>query len=245
LKPAPLLPYLLLPLTGRMLYFNGLSSLSRITSACAEEIGCPVVSSGKLFNQIIGRGSVSCPMLQFWYSQLLYWRKLEKYRLIWWRIELGQWLNVAIRCILGNIDNLKLKFTLHGKILAGLSILFGAHTRNAIFDYAIERSKRGGYKKGGRQLEGLVAFHSTSSQGAALVWCRTHLTRTSPLLPWSSVGQSRTKALGGFNHCNFEGSKLMGLGRGDWQLDIRLPHPSSTPRYFMVSVILAYVAKEI
>ena len=74
---------------------------------------------------------------------------------------------------------------------------------------------------------------------------RTHFTRTPPLLPSRSFGQSRTKALSGFNHCNIEGNKLMGLGHGDWRLEIRPPHSSSTPRYFMVSVILAYVAKEI
>ena len=78
-----------------------------------------------------------------------------------------------------------------GKILAGLST---DETRSSTRLDSIERSKRVVDIKGGRQLEGFVAFHSTSSQGAASVWwmkARIHFTRTSPLLPWISVGQSR------------------------------------------------------
>jgi hypothetical protein len=61
-----------------------------------------------------------------------------KYRLIWGRIELGQWLHIAIGCTSGKYRQfeVEVRSSLYvvGKILAGLSILFGAHRRNAIFD---------------------------------------------------------------------------------------------------------------
>ena len=79
---------------------------------------------------------------------------------------------LLLGALLGNIDNLKLKFALRWENIGWpFDFPFGAHRRNAIFDSTRfnERSKRVVDIKGGRQLEGFVVFHSTSSQGAASV----------------------------------------------------------------------------
>ena len=72
---------------------------------------------------------------------------------------------LLLDALLGNIDNLKLKSALRWENIGWpFDSCSCPQTKRDL-----QRRKRVVDVKGGRQLEGLVAFHSTTSQGAASV----------------------------------------------------------------------------